>query len=745
MADQQSIQNDTDISSALTSNPEDLQDLGYGSIVKPAVSDPDLNTLSLLVDGIYCAACIQKIETGLKQFQGVKTARLNFSSGALNVEWVGAPSLANRFVLAIQKLGYKVRPYSSENFNAAHDKEDRFLLLCLGVAGFAMGNIMLLSIGLWITTPEEMGVATRDLLHLISALIAIPTIFFAGRPFFRSAYSAIRSGRTNMDVPISVGVILATGISLFETFNHGEHAYFDSAVMLIFFLLIGRYLDFRARRIATSAAHELMQSLDGFASVIESGGIRKIPIRDIRENMILQIAAGEKFPADSVVISGQSSCDTSLVTGETLPVDIFENSKVFAGTINLDAPIKIKVIKQTSDSLLADIIHLMEKAEQNQSLYVKIADKAAALYTPVVHSLALLAFVYWFFIAGLPWQPALMIAATVLIITCPCALGLAVPVVQVLAISRLMKKGILVKSGDALERLAKINTIIFDKTGTLTEGKPILNNHLLQTDSLCIAASIAAHSKHVLAQALASAYTGPLLEIQNIQEFVGSGMVGHYNNKIIKFGKRSWCEVESECETTGPELWLNIDNIEFYKFTFNDEIRPDADVIISKLQKSGFNTVLLSGDRNEEVKRIAEIVGIQTFYAEKSPTEKFEVLESLKHSGNKVLMVGDGLNDAPVLAGADVAMAPGSAIDLTQNAADIVFLGKNLSPVLWAINTAKQSQILVRQNFIMAIIYNIFAIPLAFFGYVTPLIAALAMSGSSILVVANSFRLKVKQ
>lgn len=715
------------------------QQAGYEALVQ---NKDGARQLSVLVNGAHCAACIQKIESALAAQPNMQSVRLNFSTRRLSFTWNGSPEAANDYVRLIEGLGYAVQPYDMKAEEQEVKIEERFLLLCLGVAGFAMGNVMLLSVGVWSASAETMGMATRDLMHWASALIALPTILFSGRPFFRSALKALKAGQTNMDVPISLALFLAGGMSLFETFNHGEHVYFDSAVMLMFFLLIGRYLDFRARKNARGAATDLLSTLSGFANVVDGDAVRRMPIRDLREGMIVRVAAGEKFPVDGKVVSGVSEVDTSLVTGETFPRAIKKGADIYAGTLNLNAPVTVQVMKAAEDSLLADIVRLMEKAGQGQAKYVRLADRAARLYTPVVHTMAAVAFIGWCLIGGAPWQDALMIAITVLIITCPCALGLAVPVVQVLASGRLMKKNILVKSGDALERLAAIDTLMLDKTGTLTLGQLELVGDY-KNKALQLAASLATHSVHPLSKALFKSYDGKMLQVKDVQEHQGRGLKGVYKGKAMRLGSRAWCGDKKATASEKLELWLDYEGTKTV-FYFADALREDAPEVVAKLKEARLKPYLVSGDRQEIAKQIATKTGIEQVYAEQTPPQKFEILHRLKSEGHHVLMVGDGLNDAPVLAGADVSMAPGTAIDMAQNAADIIFMGDQLAPVYDAYKTAVMTQKLVRQNFALAVLYNLIALPLALVGLVTPLIAALAMSGSSLVVIANSFRLRFK-
>ena len=668
---------------------------------------------------------------------------MNFSTGRLYVTWDGKAELAGDIANDVEALGYQIAPDTPAGRD--EDKESRFLLLCLGVAGFAMGNIMLLSFGLWITNIETMGFATREFLHWISAIIGIPAVIFAGRPFFRSAFGALRKRQTNMDVPISLALILATSMSLLETIKGSEHVYFDSAVMLMFFLLVGRYLDYKARRSAKSVATELLQTLTGFAVVIKCDKKEKTLIRDLKEDMEVLVSAGEKIPVDGLIIEGQSSIDTSLITGETMPRDTAKGDEVYAGTINLNAPLRIKVLKAKEDSLLSDIVRLIEKAEQGQAKYVRIADKAAKLYTPLVHSLALLTFLLWWGLLGLAWQEALMISITVLIITCPCALGLAVPVVQMLASGRLMKNHILVKSGDALERMAKIDTVIFDKTGTLTYGQPKLTS-THDEKTLQLAASLSSHSKHPLSQAITMAYgDGALLEMGDVEEHAGQGLSASYKGKQVKLGRADFCGVDAaDIDSTDQVLFMTYGGNKQVVFHLADTLRLDAAETVQALKEMNMRIVMLSGDRQQTAQKIAEQLGITEVRAALSPVDKFNITEKMQEEGAHCLMVGDGLNDAPVLAAASVSMAPGSAVDMAQNATDMVYMGNETKPIIEAYKVARKTQNLVIENFVLAALYNLVAIPLAVMGYVTPMIAAIAMSGSSLLVIGNSLRVKGK-
>lgn len=702
------------------------------------------HTLNVIVDGMHCPSCVALIENTLKKQHEIINARLNLSTKRLKITWEGAREMADQWVSLINQMGYYAVPFDAETSETFEKREENFLLRCLAAAGFASGNLMLFSVPLWSSDMAEMGETTRTFFHWVQAVIAIPAIIYCGKPFYRSAWNAIKQWKTNMDVPISVAVILASLMSLFETITFGRHSYFDSAVMLLFFLLVGRYLEARARGRARGAAHDLLQMMKGVVTVVHAGGMQEnIPLSDIAEGMELLVAAGEKVGADGEVLSGTSEIDMSLITGESLPQAVEKGHKVFAGTINLSAPIRVRVTGAHERSLIAEIMRIMETAEQSQAKYVTLADRISCWYTPAVHALAAMTFIGWVFLGHAPWQVALLYAATVLIITCPCALGLAVPVVQVLASGKLLRSGILLKSGSALERLSSITHVVFDKTGTLTLGKPeMLAAESYAETELQLAASLARKSRHPLSQAIFRAYSGELLQIA-VKEVAGYGLEAMYEGKQIRVGKRNWCAPDAKEQDNLLELWLAMDGTAPVRFTFADQLRSDAKKIIHDLQRNRLHTSLLSGDRTEIALKLAKDLDINHAAGELLPVEKTQYINTLQTAGAKVLMVGDGLNDAPSLASADVSMSPSSAIDITQNAADLVFQGEKLKPVMTAWRFACFSQKLVKENFALAIFYNLIAIPLAVFGYVTPLVAAVAMSSSSLIVIANAMRLNM--
>lgn len=703
-----------------------------------AVDDKGEASLHLMVEGIHCAACIWLIEALLSKQKGVVWARVNMTTRRLVVRWNPAEADATALLAPVLQVGYRLVPYDPAKLGRETEKHEKDLLKALAVAGFAAGNVMLLSVSVWAGHFSYMGPATRDLMHWISALIVLPSVLYCIRPFARSALSALRAGRTNMDVPITLGVTLASAMSLAETMRGGEYAYFDSAITLLFFLLIGRYLDSRARGRARSAAEHLL-SLDAVAvTVVEADGTQRLlPPTKVGTGATVLVAAGERIGVDGVVADGVSDVDISLISGETIPAAATPGTRVFAGTINLSAPLRLTVTAVGERTLLAEIVRMMEVAEQGRAKYVALADRVARWYAPVVHVAALSTFLGWTFVMGVPWQQALLNAVAVLIITCPCALALAVPVVQVIASGRLLRQGILLKSATALERFAEIDTVVFDKTGTLTEGKAqLIQDGGWTAGQLAAAASLAAASRHPLARALAAAAPGVKIA-DGVREEPGRGMIAG----ALRLGSRAWIGVAEDAEAEGPELWLDRPGESPVRFAFADEPRSDAAAVVAALQRRGLTVELLSGDRQATVRRIADRVGIAVWHAGRTPADKVARLERLKDEGHRVLMVGDGLNDAPALTAAHVSVSPSTAVDVSQTTADVVFQGARLNPVMEVFQVALGSRRLVQQNFVLALGYNVFTVPLAVAGYVTPLIAAIAMSTSSLVVIGNALRL----
>jgi P-type Cu2+ transporter len=700
--------------------------------------------MELAVEGIACGGCIARIESALRKLPGVVDARVNFTNRRLTAAWRRGETAPERIVSALEKMGYTALPFAPRAAETEDELATRELLRCLAVAGFAAMNVMLLSVSVWSGNVTDITPEARDFFHWLSALVAIPAVAYAGRPFFRSAWTALRSLSVNMDVPISLGVVLAVGMSLFETINHAPHAYFDSAVMLLFFLLCGRYLD-RAMRARTRAVAGNLAALraDTAQRFGSNGELLEVPAAALHAGDRILVRPGDRVPADGVVIAGSSEVDESLVTGETVLKASSAGATVYAGSLNHSGALTVRVTAAGERTLLDEIERLLDRAVKSKSRYVRLSDRVARLYAPVVHTAAALTLAGWL-LTGATVHDALIAAITVLIITCPCALALAVPAVQVVAAGRLFRGGVILSNGDAIERLAEVDTVVFDKTGTLTLPQArVVNADAVPADLRQLAARLGLSSRHPLAVAVARDADGKE-PFSDVVEQPGQGVRAIVEDQEARLGSLAYCGIDASTYPAPPEASLIAvcygERTAVFQVT--QVIRPGARKVVDTLRALGLEIQLLSGDRAQAVAPIAQALGITAWQAALTPDRKVAALKALKAGGRRVLMVGDGINDAPALAEAHVSLSPISAAELAQAHADAVFLGLPLDPVLDAVTTARKARSLMRQNLILAMIYNMFAIPIAVIGLVTPLIAALAMSGSSLLVTTNALRLR---
>ncbi len=695
--------------------------------------------LMLSLPTAHCAACISTVEQAVQAVPGVRSARVNLTLRRLSVE-AGPEVTADALIDVLKGVGYEAHELDPGLLSATEtDRQGRDLLMRLGVAGFSMMNVMLLSVAVW----SGAEAATRDLFHWISAAIALPTVVFAGQPFFKSAWASLRVGRLGMDVPISLALILASSISLFETWKSGHHAYFDAAVMLSFFLLAGRYLDHRTRAVARSAAEELAALEVPRAVVLRAGAEVTLPIAEVMVGDLVRVRPGGRMPVDGVVLEGQSELDRSLLTGESLPVFAGPDTVVSAGEVNLTGPLTVRVTAAGRDSSLHRMADLVAVAESAKTRYTSLAERAAKWYSPLVHILSFSAFGFWMWKTGGDLRYAVNISAAVLIITCPCALGLAVPAVVTAASGKLFRKGLLIKHGTALERLAEVDTVVFDKTGTLTMGAPEVTN--LGTHpraAVEVAVALAAASSHPLALALvAGARAAGIFptRVEDLREVPGYGVEGVWKGRRVRLGRAEWCGSEP-VDTTATYLCTGEGPAR--AFTFADSLRPGAAEAVASLRAQGLRVMLISGDVQGAVAGLAARLGIVDWTAGALPAEKAATVTGLTQAGHRVLMVGDGLNDTAALAAAHVSISPASALDAARVASDIVLLGQDMAPIGDALRISRQASRRIVENFAVSAGYNVIAVPLALVGLATPLAAAAAMSLSSITVSLNALRLK---
>ena len=679
-------------------------------------------THQLYLPTIHCAGCIRTVEDTLARLPGVKAARVNLS---LKRVAVTAPQNADPtpWIEALAEAGYEAHEAQSVKSDDASDRE---LLMRLGVAGFAMMNVMLLSVAVWSGATD----ATRDLFHWISGAIAIPAAMFSAQPFFKNAWSALKARSVNMDVPISVAILLALGMSVYETSAGGEHAYFDAALSLTFFLLAGRVLDQRMRKAARSAAQDLAALEPSRVMVIRNDERQSIAVSDLAIEDVIWLAAGTRIPAEAVLEDGTVDVDRSLLTGESDPVTVRMGERLFSGDVTLTGPITARVSAVGEDTMLRSIMQLVARAEGAKSRYSGLADRAAQAYVPIVHLTALAAFIGWLWVSG-DVRYSLNVAVATLIITCPCALGLAVPAVAAAATGGLFRRGLLVKSDTALERLSGVDTVVFDKTGTLT--RPTLSiPDSLSAEDIAVLKALALQSDHPLSKSLVSQLKGVIpAPLSDIQEITGTGVRATYKGAAVRLGRGAWIGTDAPTAFEAGKI---------YPLASSEVLLPGARQGIEDVKAMGLSIHVLTGDTDEKARKLARDLGLENVVAGVDPKEKLAFIEALKSDGHSVLMVGDGLNDVAALTAANAAISPGTALEASRSAADVVLVSGRMQSVAEALKGARLAHRLILQNFGFAAAYNMVAIPLAVLGFASPLMAALAMSMSSITVTVNALR-----
>jgi len=587
-------------------------------------------SLELIVQGAHCAGCLKKIEKGIGALSGVTSVRMNLSTLRLKTQWDDSVMTAKDITSELSRLGFGSAPYSLDTAQAQSESELKTLLWSMAIAGFAAMNVMLLSVSVW-SGGSEMGTSTHTLFHWISAAIALPTVAYAGRPFFRSAWAALKNEQTNMDVPISLALILACTLSVYETVNKNPDTYFDAAVMLLFLLLIGRYLDAKLRLKTGEAARRLAAlRVTSATRILKGGGIETVPANAIHPGDTLLIPAGQRIPVDAVILKGTTDVDVQIATGETKPKTCTVGDKLYSGTTNISAPLTVRAIARYQDSFLSEITSLVESGEQSKSKFVRIADKAARAYVPVVHTIAALTFLGWLAFAA-DIRTASLNAIAVLIITCPCALGLAVPAVQIVASGRLFKAGVLIKSGDGLERLAKTKSVIFDKTGTLTTGQfTALNLPERSAQEIKIAAALCQHSSHPYAKALHGQETS--VTIKAVVETPGQGLSAQLGEQHVKFGSARFVGA-TDTTASSATSWLKIGDSAPAPFRFQDTLRDDSEDCVKALQDQGLRIEMLSGDDTTIAQDMAAKIGIEDWNGEVSPRDKMSLIEERLEQG----------------------------------------------------------------------------------------------------------------
>lgn len=689
--------------------------------VEHARATANVATHEILLPRIHCMSCVLAVERILKGQAGIRDVRVNLSRKRASITATPGDD-PTPWIAALLDAGYEAHESTAQP-SSSHANG---LLLRLGVAGFAMMNVMLLSVAVWAGASDSF----RDLFHWIAALIALPATVYSAQPFFAQAWTALSHRRLNMDVPISLAIILACALSLYQALTGGEDTYFDAALSLTFFLLAGRYLEYQMRQTARSAANDLAALEPHRAICLEDGKRVSKALDEIAVNSDLWLTTGSRVPIDAILRTDGAQVDASALTGESDPVFKAKGSQLIAGEILLTGPVTARTLVKSEGSTLRRMVQLVAAAEGARGRYTSLADRAARFYAPFVHGIAIATFLFWMFWDG-DVTKALTVAIATLIITCPCALGLAVPAVATVATGNLFRRKALVKSETALERVSEINTVIFDKTGTLT--RPALEvPQGIGPEVAQVLKALAAASAHPLSQSLSAAMddvTGA--ELHDVQEVQGKGMRAVFKGVPVALGAADWLGARG---ATAFQFGSKVTPL-----TQSEDIPAQTVQMITKLRDMGLEIHMLTGDTWDHARAIAAKLGIDHIHAKVTPEGKQTLVQDLE-AGRRTLMIGDGLNDTLALSTAHASIAPGTALEASKNAADIVLLDRDLSQLPDIIRVSRKARRCILQNFGIAAVYNAVAIPLAVMGFATPLLAALAMSSSSILVSLNALR-----
>lgn len=734
---------------AETGQPDWLEQLRMYDL--PAIQNSFVHTpaehqseAALVLEGISCAACVWLNEQHLGRLPGVLSVQVNYSTLRARVRWDTRQLQLSDILKAIADIGYRAHPFDAARQESLQQQERRTALRRLFVAGFGMMQVMMYAVPTYLAG-GDMTADIEQLMRLASLLLTLPVVTYAAHGFHLGAWRDLRRGRVGMDVPVVLGIWSAFLASLWATWRGGD-VYYDSVTMFVFFLLGGRYLEMIVRARANRAVEALGRLLPAVARRINTADTTLVPVAELQPGDLVLVKPGESFPADGRVLAGRSTANEAMLTGESRPLQKQPGDSVTGGTINLDSPLQVTVERIGEATAVAGILRLIDRASAEKPPIALLADQVAGHFVTALLLISAATALGWLWL-----EPAHALAATVavLVVSCPCALSLATPAALTAATSRLTQDGLLVVRGHALEGLARVSHWVFDKTGTLTLGELRLLDSRVYRDlspehALALAAALESASEHPLARAFATAAPTAALAACDIRNTPGYGVAGCVDGRQLRLGRAEFvCPDLPVPAVNGNDsvVWLGDDQGWLAQFTLGDTLRPDALSTVQALQAAGIQVSLLSGDRAATVAAVARQLGIAEWRGDLTPADKLAAVAALQAEGAVVAMTGDGINDAPVLAAAQVSVALAQGTEAAQCAADLVLTGDRLTPLARGLHTARATRRVIRQNLTWALLYNLIALPLAIAGWVTPWLAGLGMSGSSLLVVVNAWRL----
>lgn len=706
--------------------------------------DEDAAEATFIIEGISCAACAWLIEHRISQLTGVETASMNLSSHRLVIRWQYDAILVSTMIEALLRLGYKATPFSATEQETIRQRENKLAIRRMAISGFGMMQIMMMSL----PTYADMDVFDEFFLRMAQLVLAVPIILYSARPFFSAALRDIKTRHLTMDVPVSLAIMLAFTASIWSTFNQGVDVYFSEICMFIFFLLVGRYFEMRARHRMSRAGNNLLTLLPNLALKVEQMGTEQesetlIASTDIQHGDILRVKPGHTIAADGVVIEGISSVDEAALTGEYLPVSKKVGDNVIGGTHNVESPLLMRVTATGAEAQLSTIMRLLDRAQQSKPRAALIADQVASYFVVAVLLVSVAVLSFWWYHEN--FEHAFFIVLSVLVVTCPCALALATPTALTAATAALREQGLLISKSHVLEVLPQVDRVVFDKTGTLTEGRlniervvPIEN--MSDTDVLSLAAGIEQHSTHPIARAFRGIEP---MSVQQPEQVSGQGISALWQDQRVFLGRAdyAWQHPIEPPSRSGQWLLMASETAPLAWILLNDKLRSNAANVVKHLQQRGIQVSLLTGDPSDAGPILAEQLQIDDVQFGMTPEQKLHTVAQWQANGETVMMVGDGINDVPVLAAANLSLAVNEASDLAKTNADTLLTSGNLSTLIHALDVGKKTRRVIKQNHAWAIGYNLLALPAASAGLIVPWQAAIGMSLSSVLVVANAMRL----
>ncbi|MDB1123886.1 heavy metal translocating P-type ATPase [Vibrio algarum] len=696
--------------------------------------------VTLSLEGVTCAACAWLIEKQINDKTGVNSIRVNTTTNRAILSWDNTETKLSDLLSYIHNLGYKAAPFEADAHEANYHQSMKQYLYRLGVAGLASMQVMMLAVALYFEVFSDLDSEFKQYLRIVSLLFATPVLVYSALPFYLNAWRSIKGRTLGMDVPVSIALIFAYVASVVATVQEKGEVFFESVSMFTFFLLLGRFLEMRARRKAAAASANLLKLIPAMATKIDG---TQVPVRVLQPGDKIRVLPGEHIPADGIIISGRIHVDESMLTGEAIPVVKSVGDLVYAGSINTDEVFELNVTATKAESMLASIVRLQDEAQMSKPKIAQIADVIARYFVGAILTIAFATWLYW-----QQHQPedAFWIMLSVLVATCPCALSLATPTAITCATSRMGDLGLLLRKAHVIETFCKINHLVIDKTGTLTKGEIRIDDVSLYSvydkeTCLSIAAALEEHANHPIAKAFKQVSTNNAI-ITEVKNVIGFGIQGVWQEKTCKIGNAKFV-LGNENLSVPSSIFLSVDDVHVATFSYSDPIRDESKTFIAQLHTLGVKTTLLTGDSLINANKVATKINMDTVVADATPEDKLAYLRTLGKD-DITLMVGDGINDAPTLSGAHLSIAMGGGTDVAKASADVVLLGDKLSKIISARNLALNTRKIIRQNLAWSLGYNLLILPLAVTGYVAPYIAVVGMSASSIIVVTNSLRLLKK-